>query len=92
MRMIATEPDLERTRPETYRQWREESIGYIAHRLALPPDDVVAQAAGAAVQTAIMSGLSWWALQDDPELSPAVAVVRALRGLGDATRPGPRSA
>lgn len=92
MRLIATEPDLESTRPETYRQWREESIGYIARRLALPPDDVVPQAVGAALQTAIMSGLSWWALQDDPELSPVEAVARALRGLGDATRLGPRSA
>lgn len=92
IRLIATEPDLESTRPETYRQWREESIGYIARRLALPPDDVVPQAAGAAVQTAIMAGLSWWAVQDDPELSPVEAVARALRGLGDATRPDPRSA
>jgi len=92
MRLIATEPDLESTRPETYRQWREESIGYFARRLGLPPDDVVPQAAGAAVQTAIMSGLTWWASQDDPSLSAVQAVTRALRGLGDATRPGPRSA
>lgn len=92
MRLIATEPDLETTRPDTYRQWREETVAYFSRRLGLPPDDVVPQAAGAGLQTTIMSGLSWWALQDDPELSPVDAVTRALHGLSSATRPGPRSA
>lgn len=86
MRLIATEPDLESTRPETYRQWREETIAYFARRFGVAPDDVEPQAAGASVQTAIMSGLSWWAVQDDPELSPVEAVTRALHGLSSATR------
>lgn len=91
MRLIATEPDLEQTRPETYRLWREELVAYFARRLGVPAEDVVPRSAAAAVQSAIMAGLSWWAVQEHPDVSPAEAVARALGALGDATRAGPRS-
>lgn len=81
MRIIATEPDLENTRPETFQAWREETTAYFAGRLGLPPTDVVPQAAAAAVLAAITAALSWWAVQDDANLTPVVAVERALRGL-----------
>ncbi|MGO4298773.1 acyl-CoA-like ligand-binding transcription factor [Leifsonia sp. RAF41] len=90
MRLIATEPDLESTRPDTYRQWRAQTVAFFARRLGLPADDVVPQAAGAAVLSTIMSALSWWAVQDDSDISPAAAVTRALRGLSSATRTDPR--
>ncbi|MGO4533499.1 acyl-CoA-like ligand-binding transcription factor [Leifsonia sp. 2MCAF36] len=86
MRLIATEPELETTRPETYRQWHDETVAFFARRLGLPNDDVVPQAAGAALQSAIMAGLAWWAVQDDDSLAPGYAVARALRGLGSVAR------
>lgn len=85
MRIIATEPDLESTRPETYRQWREETAAFFGRRLGLPATDVVAQAAAAAVLAAIMAGLGWWAVQDDESIAPVTAVQRALRGLAALT-------
>lgn len=81
LRLIASEPELESTRPETYRRWHEETVGFFARRLHLPADDVVPQAAGAALQSAIMAGLSWWAAQEDDGLPAAEAVGRALRGI-----------
>jgi DNA-binding transcriptional LysR family regulator len=85
MRIIATEPDLESTRPETYRQWREETAAFFARRLGLEPEDVIPQSAAASVLAAIMAGLGWWAVQDDETLAPVTAVQRALSGLGAVT-------
>ncbi|SEB08522.1 acyl-CoA-like ligand-binding transcription factor [Leifsonia sp. 21MFCrub1.1] len=86
MRLIATEPELESTRPETYRQWRDETIGFFSRRLGLPADDVVPQAAAAALQSTIMAALAWWAVQDDETLTPADTVARALDGLASVAR------
>lgn len=90
MRIIATEPDLESTRPETYRQWREATAAFFGRRLGVPATDVVAQAAAAAVLAAIMAGLGWWAVQEDESIAPVTAVERALRGLAALT-PAPNA-
>lgn len=80
LRLIATTPELEQTRPDTYRRWREETIAYIARRTRMSPDSVAARAAGAAVQTVIMEALAWWASRDE-QASPTETVARALHGL-----------
>lgn len=82
MRIIATEPELASTRPETYRQWREELTDHVASRLGLSVDDIGARAAASAILSAIMSAIAWWATQDDETISPVDAVKRALTGLG----------
>ena len=86
LRLIATTPELEATRPETYRRWREETIAYIARRMAAPADDVMPRAAGAAVQTVIMEALAWWATRADAG-DPAATVAAALRGLNALSSP-----
>lgn len=79
-RVIASTPGLESTRPETYRMWREETVAFIARRLGVPSDSLQARSAGAAVQAAVMTALSWWAEQD-VQGTPADAVANALDGL-----------
>jgi AcrR family transcriptional regulator len=78
LRLIATTPELWETRPETYRAWRDETVSFIARRLGTTPDDVVPQAVGAAMQTAITEALRWWATH--PTTSAVESVMRALRG------------
>ncbi|MER8003855.1 TetR family transcriptional regulator [Streptomyces sp. NPDC095613] len=81
LRIIATTPELQSTRPETYRGWRDETIAFIARRTGTSVHDVSARAAGAAVQTAIAESLACWAADDSGE-SLADSVTRALLGLG----------
>ncbi|GAA3112569.1 AcrR family transcriptional regulator [Kribbella aluminosa] len=80
IRLIASTPKLEATRPDTYRHWREETVAYIARRLATPADGVVPRAVGAAVQTAIMEALAWWASRSE-STAPVEAVRQALQGI-----------
>lgn len=80
--VIASTPGLESTRPETYRLWREETVAFIARRIGVPHDNLQARATGAAVHSAVMTSLSWWAEQEDHG-TPADAVAKALDGLAE---------
>jgi AcrR family transcriptional regulator len=80
LRLIATTPELQQTRPETFRLWREETVRFIARRLGASPDEVIPRAVGAAVQTVISEALAWWAIHPST-MTPVEAVTGALHGL-----------
>lgn len=80
LRVLASTPALEVTRPEIYRLWRQETVAFIARRLDMAPDDIVPLAVGAAIQTTIMEALAWWAARDVRD-TPADIVAHALHGL-----------
>lgn len=89
LRVIATNPELQTTRPDVYRRWREATIEYVARRLGTSPHDLVPRAVGAAVQTVVAEALAWWAVQDD-DRPAAHTVAEALRGLDLVTGGKPR--
>ncbi|OZC76309.1 TetR family transcriptional regulator [Rhodococcus sp. 15-649-1-2] len=88
LRLIATSPELQAARSETYRLWREETVRYVARRLDSPADHVIPRAVGAAIQVAIMEALAWWA-QTMSGTHPAIVVTQTLRGLTEGLAVGP---
>ncbi len=80
LRLIATVPELQASRSETFERWREQLVAYVARRLGEPEDAITPVAAGAAIQAAMLRALAWWAVREE-DASPADVVAQALRGL-----------
>jgi len=79
LRIIASTPELQQVQSEAFVGWRRQIVAYIAERTGASPAELGPLAAGAAVQTAIMSALEVWASSDGG--SPGKAVAAGLRGL-----------
>ena len=84
LRLIALSPELRTNRSATFEGWRQAIIDFIALRRQVPTDSLVAVAIGAAIHSAIMEALSWWALRGDKS-EPANCVAEALHGLSSVT-------
>lgn len=83
LRLIATTPELQEVQSNAFRQWRETLADYAARRLGASVDDLAPVVLATAIQSATMTGLSWWATHDVSE--PAANVVlRAIRALARA--------
>lgn len=80
LRLIATTPELQSAQSVALRQWRDDIAAFAASRLGLAADDLVPVALGAAVQSATLAGLTWWATHEDVG-SASDVVGRALRAL-----------
>lgn len=80
MRLIALSPELRTNQSATFEGWRQAIVEFIALRRSEPAESLIAVAVGAAIHTAIMEALSWWALRSDVA-EPASCVTDALHGL-----------
>lgn len=80
LRLIALSPELRTNRSATFEGWRQAIIEFIALRRDEPADSLVSVAAGAALHTALMEALGWWALRSEIA-EPASCIADALRGL-----------
>lgn len=82
LRAIASMVQLHTARPAPSRHWHEQLLTFAAERLNTTTDDLRARAIAAAVQSATLDALSWWAAHDE-EIAPQEAVRLALRSLRD---------
>lgn len=82
LRLIATVPDLQAIRTETFTLWQQQLSAYIAHRTEARPTDLVPVVAARTLQTAVLHALQWWAM-NDVDGNPSDVVIIALDGLRD---------
>ena len=80
LRLIALSPELRTNRSSTFEGWRHAVIHFVATRRGEPAQALIPVTAGAAIHTAIMEALTWWAMQGD-SLEPMGCIAQALQGL-----------
>ncbi|WP_167051419.1 TetR family transcriptional regulator [Salinibacterium sp. ZJ77] len=83
LRLIALSPELRASQSSTFDAWKSELVAFIARRRGESTNHLMPVVLGAAVHTAIMESLTWWA-STDSVADPAECVAAALRGLDDA--------
>ncbi|MBF0672364.1 MULTISPECIES: TetR family transcriptional regulator [unclassified Salinibacterium] len=80
LRLIVLSPELRASQSATFEGWREALVDFVARRRGEATPSLAASAVGAAVQTAIMEALSWWAVAGD-DRDVAECLAEALGGL-----------
>lgn len=81
VRLIASTPELQAIRSETFDRWRAELTAFVARRLGEPVDGLVPVTTATALQSAMMAALAWWA-QGHDDAEPREVVMSSVRGLG----------